>query len=125
MEITGRLTTDAQVRTTKSKKELVSFTIAVNDGYKAKDGEWKDLTEYFSCTYWLSTKVADRLTKGCIVSVSGRVFLDQYKSKDGTQYSSLGVHVQSIRIFGATQKIAKQQPATTTSTPEATDDLPF
>ena len=126
MEITGRVTADAVVRTTKSKKELVTFTLAVNDGYKAKDGEWKDLTEFFSCVYWLSTKVADKLTKGCIVTVSGRVFLDQYKGKDGTQYASLAVHVLSIRIFGTTRKQQTQTTNTTQATaPTTVDDLPF
>lgn len=123
--MTGRLTADAAVRTTKSKKELVTFNVAVNDGYKAKDGEWKDLTEFFSCVYWLSTKVADKLTKGSIVTVSGRVFLDQYKGKDGNQYASLGVHVQSIRIFGTTQKTPNQQPTAAIGAPETKDDLPF
>ena len=105
-----------------SKKEFVTFTIAVNNGYKAKDGEWKDLTEFFSCVYWLSAKVADKLTKGSLVSVSGRVFLDQYKGKDGTPYASLGVHVQGIRIFGTTRKQATEQ---TVSAPTTKDDLPF
>ena len=36
MEITGRLTADAEVRKTGTSKEFVAFTVVVNDYYKPK-----------------------------------------------------------------------------------------
>ena len=36
MELTGRVTADAVVSTTKSGKEVVEFSIAINDYYKPK-----------------------------------------------------------------------------------------
>ena len=50
MEITGRLTADAEVRKTKNGKEFLSFTLVVNDNYKTKDGEFKQVAQYFNCT---------------------------------------------------------------------------
>ena len=41
MEIIGRLTTDAKRKTVSNDREVVSFSIAVNDSYKPKDGEMK------------------------------------------------------------------------------------
>ena len=39
MNITGRLTGDAEVRTTSNGKQVVNFSVAVNDSYKNKQGE--------------------------------------------------------------------------------------
>lgn len=124
MEFTGRLTADAEVRKTADKRELVTFTVAVNDSYRKKDGEWVEVAEYFSCAYWLSTKVADSLQKGSIVTVYGRVHLNEYKGKDGNHYANLACHVNGIKIIaGARNKQAKQSTSTTEQTSK--DDLPF
>ena len=39
MNIIGRLTRDAEVRTLSENKQVVNFSVAVNDSYKAKNGE--------------------------------------------------------------------------------------
>lgn len=36
MNITGRLTRDAEVRTTSNGKQVVNFSVAVNDSYNLK-----------------------------------------------------------------------------------------
>ncbi len=126
MEITGRVTADAEVRTTNGRKEVVSFTVVVNDYYKPKDGEAKEFEEYFNCSYWLGSKIADSLLKGSIVTVSGRVWLNQYKGKDGENHASLAFHVNAIKIIAKGSKktmiqaVAEGTPAGTTK-----DDLPF
>jgi single-strand DNA-binding protein len=125
MEITGRLTADAEVKKTPGNKELVAFTVVVNDYYKTKGGEQKELSEFFSCSYWLSTKVAESLQKGSIVTVSGRVYLNEYKGKDGNQYAQIAFHADAIKIIvrGGAKK-GSTAPAAT-ATPETIDDLPF
>ena len=41
MNITGRLTRNAEVRTTNGGKQVVNFSVAVNDSYKNKQAEWQ------------------------------------------------------------------------------------
>jgi single-strand DNA-binding protein len=55
MNIVGRLTRDAQVRTLDNGKAVVNFSVAVNDSYKDKQGEQVQRVEYFNCAYWVST----------------------------------------------------------------------
>jgi single-strand DNA-binding protein len=64
MNIIGRLTQDAKVSTLPNEKQVVNFSVAVNDSYKNKQGERVQLTEYFNCAYWISPNVAKVLTKG-------------------------------------------------------------
>ena len=125
MELTGRLTADAEVKKTGTSKEFVAFTVVVNDYYKPKDGEAKEFEEFFNCTYWVGTKIADHLLKGAIVTVTGRVYLNQYEGKDGKHYASLGFHASAIKIIAKGGKKLATTTTTPAGTPETKDDLPF
>lgn len=103
MEITGRLTRDAQVRN-YSGKDVVQFSVAVNDSYKNKDGERITKTEFFNCSYWLTTKVAQYLLKGGIVEVAGWVSAGAYVDDAGKPKASLNVNVNRIKLHGGTPK---------------------
>jgi single-strand DNA-binding protein len=73
MNIIGRLTKDAEVRTTLQEKQVVNFSIAINDSYRNKQGERIEQTSYFDCSYWISPNVAKILLKGALVELTGRV----------------------------------------------------
>lgn len=130
MEFTGRLVSDAGLRETKGNKKVVSFTLAVNDSYKSKDGELKEFTEYFNCSYWQGAKVADSLLKGGIVTVSGRVYLNEYMGRDGNKHANLAVHVNTLKIISSAKAArpgSTSQPteAATAGITETVDDLSF
>ncbi len=126
MEITGRLVADAEVRKVKNNREVVSFTIAVDDGYKTKKGEWVEVTEFINCSYWVSTKVADVLLKGAIVTVSGRIHLNEFTGNNGNHHAYLAFHVNGVKVVAkAKRKEAVSQSTATESTSETNDDLPF
>lgn len=127
MEITGRIVADAEVRKTKSNKDVVSFTLAVNDGYKDRNGEWKEQSEYFQCAYWQKSTVASVLRKGAIVTISGRIHLNEYKGKDGNKYANLAFHVNSVQVISGARKanLMSSEVATTAAGNNTKDDLPF
>ncbi|SHH90227.1 single-stranded DNA-binding protein [Flavobacterium aquidurense] len=59
MEITGRLTADASVQKVNNDKQVVNFSIAINDNYKPKGStELKEVVIYIECSYWLNTATA-------------------------------------------------------------------
>jgi single-strand DNA-binding protein len=39
MNITGRVTRDAQVRTLSDSRQVVNFSVAINESYKNKKGD--------------------------------------------------------------------------------------
>ncbi|MEO5996386.1 MAG: single-stranded DNA-binding protein [Chitinophagaceae bacterium] len=75
MIIIGRLTRDAVVNQLKDEREVVNFSIAVNDFYKPKGSDGKQFTTFYNCSYWINSKLANYLKKGCLVEVSGRVYV--------------------------------------------------
>lgn len=54
MEVTGRLTADAVVRTVSGDRKVVGFSIAINDTFRS-NGEQKKITTFIDCSYWLNT----------------------------------------------------------------------
>lgn len=130
MNITGRLTRDAEVRTTSQDKQVVNFSVATNESYKNKQGERIEQTTYFDCAYWLSAKVASLLTKGTLVELTGRVSTRAWTGKDGEPKAGLNFHTSNIKFHGGIKRTETAQ-ATAQSenngfTAQGTeDDLPF
>jgi single-strand DNA-binding protein len=125
MTIIGRLTKDAVAVPLKEERKVVNFTVAVNDSYKPKGSQtWKTITTYFDCSYWLRTAVVDRLKKGNLVEVSGRVSVSAYKDMQGEVKGSLRFHVDSIKVH---QQMKKAETSVAQPVPAApvAEDLPF
>ena len=97
MEITARLTGDAQVRKVNDK-EVVAFTIVIDDYYKS-DGKKKEVSTFIYCSYWQNTKIAKFLTKSTVVTVNGRIGINSYKTSEGDFKANLTFHVNQIKII--------------------------
>src|SRR6266542_844493 len=103
----GRITRDATVSTTKSGKKVVNFSIAENHSYTPKEGERVKITTYYTCAYWRSTGVAEYLTKGALVEISGNLSLREYTDKNGNTKAVLNVHVNDITLYTTAKATAK------------------
>ncbi len=122
MVLIGRITKDATVKKVKDHNEVVNFAIAINDYYKPKGAvDGVTHTTYYNCSYWISSKIAQRLTKGSLVEISGRIYINAYTGLDGEAKASLNCHVNSITVHqhikgGGAPQAPKE---------EVVDDLPF
>lgn len=130
MEITGRITKDAAVHKIGNEKQVVNFSIAINDSYKPKGStEFKTIVTYVDCSYWLNAKAADWLKKGVLVQLFGRIGLSVYNSTDGRALGSLTFHINSLKILVFAKKaIASDNVAGSLGqqkTSQEPDDLPF
>jgi single-strand DNA-binding protein len=124
--LTGRLTADAKVNTVKGDKQVVNFSIAINDRYKTKSGETKENTHFVNCAYWTGIGIAPYLTKGGLVELAGRVDFNVWNDMDGKAKGVLTLNVNNIKLHGksktqeGTTKRVEPLPAE-----ETKDDLPF
>lgn len=85
--LVGHATRDAVLRFTPSNVSVLEFGIAVNS-YRGKD---KPEEVYFGDVVVfgkLAEKIADRITKGVVVTVVGRLKTEKWKAKDGNDRSS-------------------------------------
>lgn len=131
MNIIGRITKNAEINTLKNDKQVVNFSVAINDSYKNKQGERIEQTSYYNCSYWISPNVAKILTKGALVELSGRASSSAWIGKDGEIRSGLNFHTSNIKLHGGGKKIDMEEQPTakpqnaTALIDETEDDLPF
>jgi len=130
MEIVGRITKDAVVNQLKDERKVVNFSIAVNDYYKPKNSEESvKVTTFVNCSYWISTKIAERLIKGTLLEIHGRIYVNAYKGADGEAKASLNCHVNNIKIHSTGKQTTEDQEENAEIPMDkkgaVTDDLPF
>ena len=125
MNIIGRVTADAQVRNVSNNKQVVNFSVAINDSYRNKSGERVEQTTYFDCAYWLSPNVAKILTKGTVVELTGRVSARAWTGSDGEAHAGLNFNTSQIKLHGGGKKSETVQTPTGTNNSKEKDDLPF
>ncbi len=126
MVLIGRLTKDAVVQQLKDERKVVNFTIAVNDSYKPKHSDkWVTNTTYITCAYWLSTKIAERLTKGSLVELTGHLSISAYADMQGNAKGSINCHVDKVTVHQHMRGDAKSETASPGNPQVKSEDLPF
>lgn len=129
--IVGRITKNAEINSLKNDRQVVNFSVAINDSYKTKQGERRELTTYYNCSYWISPNVAKVLTKGTLVELSGRASSSAWIGKDGEIRSGLNFHTSNIKLHSSgkvSENEPKQNVKEETNNPfagDTDDDLPF
>lgn len=82
VNLIGRITKDIELRRANNGKSVVSFTLAVNRGFKSADGQDAD---FISCIVW--DKTAENLEKYCgkgsQVAVNGNLRTRTYDNAQG------------------------------------------
>jgi single-strand DNA-binding protein len=81
----GRLGAQPEVVTFESGKILARFTVATNERFKDKSGEWQDLTQWHTINAWgnIAERVKRLLDKGNEIILEGRLVNQSYESKSG------------------------------------------
>ena len=131
MEIIGRLTADSTVKTVEEGKQVLNFSIAINDSYKPKDGEKREITTYVDCSFWRDAKRAQWLKKGAMVLLTGRIATNAYMDREGNAVARLTFHVNEINILvfakseGQPQAVVKEQGFIPDVSQLPKEDLPF
>lgn len=102
----GRLTKAPELRHTQSNIPVVSFTLAVDRGFK--NGEERQ-ADFVNIVAWRGTAefVSKWFSKGQLVAVSGRIQSRTYKDKDGNNRAA--VEVVADEVFFAEGKKDKAE----------------
>ncbi len=109
----GNLVNDPELRFTPSGAAVAKFTVASTPRYLDKaTNEWKDGDSLFlSCQIWrqAAENVAESLTRGMRVIVSGRLKQRSYETKEGEKRTVFEVEVDEVgpSLRNATAKVTK------------------
>ena len=85
--LVGHLGKDPEVKYTPQGTPVAKFTLATNERYKDKQGEWQDRTEWHNITAWqrLAEIAGEYLKKGSQVYIEGRLRTDSWDDKETGQ----------------------------------------
>ena len=98
--IIGNLVDDPELRFTPSGQPVAKFRVASTPRFKDNQtGEWKDGDSLFlTCNVWrqAAENVAESLTRGMRVIVSGRLRQRSYETKEGEKRTVYEVEVDDV-----------------------------
>ena len=79
---------------------VTRFSLAVNNSYQNKSGDWVDNTEWFNVSVWgrQAESVNQNLTKGRKIFVDGRLTTSEYTSATGEARQSLDVRAFRVIV---------------------------
>jgi single-strand DNA-binding protein len=92
LTVSGNLGRDAEVKTV-GQSTVTQFSVAARSGYGDKQS-----TFWINCAAWNKDKLAQYLTRGTFVVVSGELNIREYEKKDGSKGQSTDLRVNTITL---------------------------
>ncbi|HMQ61374.1 MAG TPA: single-stranded DNA-binding protein [Flavilitoribacter sp.] len=102
----GNLGKDPEVRRLENGAVVAKFTLATNESYKDKSGEWQQLTEWHDVVVWrsLAERAEAQLKKGMPVYVEGKLTHRTWQDQDGNNRRSTEVVANYFRSLASGRK---------------------
>ena len=97
--VIGNCTRDPELRFTAGGQAVASFGLAVNRRWQNRQtNEWEEAVSFFDVTCWaqLAENVAESITKGSRIIVSGRLDQRSWETQDGDKRSKIEIVADEI-----------------------------
>lgn len=123
--IVGNLVEDPELRYTSSGVPVANFRVASTPRtFDRQANEWKDgATLFLPCSVWRdhAENVAESLTKGMRVIVTGALISKSYETREGEKRTSMEINVDEV---GPALRYASAKVTRTSRTSEGQDQPP-
>lgn len=112
VELVGNVTRDPELRFTPSGAAVATFGLAVNRRWRNQQtNEWEEAVSFFDIVCWreMAENVAESISKGTRVIVSGRLEQRSWESEQGEKRSKIEVIADEIgpSLRWATAEVTK------------------
>lgn len=126
-QLLGHLGRNPDLRQTESGRAVCNFSLATSDGYKDKaTGEWVNNTNWHYIVCWgdLGERAAERLEKGDLAYIEGKITTRTYQNKEGEEKQITEIIARELKTFKKSEGPPPFQPKPQAQ-PEFDDDIPF
>lgn len=98
----GNLGKDPELKHTSSGTAVASITVATNERFKDKSGEWQDKTEWHNVVLWqrLAEIASEYLKKGRSVYIEGRLQTRSWEDKQGQKRYTTEIVASDLVLLG-------------------------
>ena len=107
VSLIGRLGGQPEITTFDTGRTLARFTLATNESYKDKSGNWQENTQWHNVNAWGKTaeRVKKALNKGQEIILEGKLVHQSYESKTGEKrYGTVIEATEFLLLTGKTEK---------------------
>ena len=117
----GRLTKDPEIRLTSKNDKVARFTIAVDRDFNREE------TDLINCVAFKATAafIESYFTKGDMILVAGRLHMQQYTAKDGSNRTAAEVMTDNVWFCGGKGKTKDATTEAQLAPVEDDEALPF
>jgi len=98
----GNLGKDPEIRRLENGAVVAKFSVATNENYRDKSGEWKQLTEWHDIVAWrsLAERAESTLKKGSMVYIEGKLTHRSWQDQEGNNRRTTEVVANYFRMIG-------------------------
>ena len=117
----GRLTKDPEIRLTSKNDKVARFTIAVDRDFNREE------TDFINCVAFKATAafIESYFTKGDMILVAGRLHMQNYTAKDGSNRTAAEVMTDNVWFCGGKGKTKDASTEAQLAPVEDDEALPF
>jgi len=121
--LVGNLGQDPEVRTLENGTKVAKFSVATNENYQDKSGEWQTITEWHNVVAWrrLAETCENYLKKGGKVYVEGKLTTRKWQDQNGNDRYSTDVVARILRNLERRESTGGGGP---NNFPSAKDEFP-
>lgn len=114
----GHAGNDPESRTLETGAQVARVSLATNESYKDKSGEWQTTTEWHNLIMWrdLAERAVQQIKKGTTLYIEGKIQSRKYTDKDGVEKSITDIVANTFRVLdkrekGPDNRMPEQEPA--------------
>ena len=135
--LVGHVGKDPEVRHLESGQVVARFSVATNENYKDKEGNWQKMTEWHTVTCWgeKAKSAESYMRKGRLVYIEGRLKTRKYTDSNGVEKYATEVEAQTLKYLDKVDTASEtsntsggmmvNEPSGGGDSPMPDDDLPF
>ncbi len=101
VSVTGNATREPELRFTPSGQAVANFGVAVNRRWQNRQTqEWEESVSFFDITCWasLAENVAESVSKGTRVTITGRLDQRSWETQEGEKRSKIEIVADDVAV---------------------------
>jgi single-strand DNA-binding protein len=97
----GNIGQDPEIKHLEGGTMVARVSVATNENYKDKSGEWQTQTEWHNVVLWreLAERAEKSLKKGMMVYVEGKISYRKYQDKDKVDRYATDIVANTFRML--------------------------
>jgi len=115
----GNLGADPDVKTLDNGAKVARFSLATNESYQDKMGEWQQRTEWHNVVAWraMADRVERDFKKGMMVYVEGKISYRKWQDQDGKDKYTTDIVPYTLRM------LERRESGSNSNFPSAEDEI--